>query len=136
MTSYYRTTYQSGIDTTPWAVIKQAACKIKNCIVVLMSQDEYLSYRQIRYWKGVLLPALAKDTGDSVSYWETRLKLLVLPDEFQPEKIEYKGKELIYLPSIKKLSTKKMNQLIEGSVEKLHSWGFTWVTLPNSELRK
>jgi hypothetical protein len=47
------------------------------------------------------------------------------------------GKQVFpVIPSINKLSVKKMNQLIEGSVAKCHEIGKIWVTLPDSSLRK
>ena len=97
---------------------------------------EHITDRQRKWFKGILLPALAKDSGDSVGYWETKLKLAVLPDEFAPFYVPI-GKQIFpVIPSITILSKKKMNILIEGSVDKCHDWGFVWVTLPDKELRK
>ena len=105
-----------------------------------LSPLEYITEQQRRWFKGVLLPALAKDTGDSKEYWETVLKLAVLPDDFQPRAIAH-GKQVIHtIPSITILGKRKMNQLIEGSVQHLREcpdYGdqFQWVTLPDKELR-
>lgn len=96
---------------------------------------EYISYQQIKWWKGVLLPALSKDSGDSVEYWETKLKLAVLPDEFAPQTVAVGNKEYQIIPSITSLSKKKMNQLIEGSVAKCHELDLLWVTLPDTDLK-
>ena len=101
-----------------------------------MTPFEYITNQQIAWWKGILLPALAKDSGDSVGYWETKLKLAVLPDDFAPFYVPL-GKQIFpIIPSITKLSKKKMNVLIEGSVDKCQEWGFVWVTLPDKEKRK
>ena len=97
---------------------------------------EYHTDQQRRWWKGVLLPALAKDTGDSIAYWETKLKLAVMPDKFQPQYHAFGKQVFPVLPSITILSKKGMNILIEGSVDKCREWGFVWVTLPDKELRK
>lgn len=99
-----------------------------------------LSYRQIKWWKGVLLPALSKQTGDTVLYWENHLKTQVMPDDFQPTVYKVNGKDHAVLPSISSLSMKKMNLLVEGTVEHLHDpkiYGnqFTWVTLPDETKR-
>jgi len=99
-----------------------------------------LSYRQVKWWKGILLPALSKQTGDTVLWWENRLKTLVMPDDFQPTIYEVNGKPHAVLPSISSLSMKKMNLLVEGTVEHLHDpkiYGdqFTWVTLPDETKR-
>ena len=110
-------------------------CEVGGILQVL-TPTEYISLQQIKYWKGVLLPALAKDSGDSVEYWETLLKTQVMPDDFTPFYVPIGKQVFPVVPSINKLSIKKMNQLIEGSVAKCHELGLTWVTLPDSELRK
>jgi len=101
-----------------------------------LSPLEYITQQQVRWFKGVLLPALAEDSGDSMGYWETRLKLTILPDDFQPYYVPIGKQVFPVIPSITKLSKRKMNILIEDSVEKCHEWGFLWVTLPAKELRK
>jgi len=106
------------------------------CALQVLTPDKYISYQQIKWWKGVLLPALAKDSGDSVEYWETTLKLAVMPDEFTPFYVPIKKQVFPVIPSINKLSVRKMNQMIEGAVARCHELGLTWVTLPDSELRK
>lgn len=112
---------------------------LKECVpggaLQVLTPLEYISYQQIKWWKGVLLPALSKDSGDSVEYWETKLKLAVMPDEFTPHSVQVRQDLYYIIPSITKLSKKKMNELIEGSVAKCHEWGLTWATLPDSELR-
>ena len=57
---------------------------VPGSIIQLLTPEEYISVQQRKWFKGVLLPALAKDSGDSVEYWETTLKLAVMPDEFIP----------------------------------------------------
>jgi hypothetical protein len=112
---------------------------LKECVVggalQVLSPKEFITHQQIKWWKGVLLPALSKNTGDSIECWETRLKLSVMPDEFKPETVLVGNTEYTRIPSITKLGIKKMNELIEGSVEKCWDWGLSWVTLPDSELR-
>jgi hypothetical protein len=113
-----------------------------------LTAAEYITERQRAWWKGILLPSLAKHTGDSIEYWETRLKLAVLPEEFQPYYVPMGKQVFPVVPSITKLSKKKMTLLIEGSVGHLHDeqqylrgntrYGdeFLWVTLPDPELRR
>ena len=111
-----------------------AECVLGGALKTLSPLD-YITGQQIAWWKGILLPALAKDSGDTVGYWETKLKLAVLPDDFVPFYIPL-GKQIFpIIPSITILSKKKMNILIEGSVDKCHEWEILWVTLPDSELR-
>ena len=121
-----------------WHEIKIACSKHRRYTIDVReySEAKEISYQQIKWWKGVLLPALSKDSGNSVVWWEATLKLNVLPDDFKPEKVEVLGTVAHILPSVKTLSAKKTNKLIEGSLEYLHEQGFTWVTLPDSSLRK
>ena len=101
-----------------------------------MTPFEYITNQQIAWWKGILLPALARDSGDSISYWEAKLKIAVMPKEFEPYYVPLGRQVFPIIPSITKLSKKKMNVLIEGSVDKCQEWGFVWVTLPDKEKRK
>lgn len=112
---------------------------LKQCVpggaLQVLTPSKYITYQQIKWWKGCLLPALSKDTGDSRESWETKLKLAVMPDEFTPRPITIDDQSYSIIPSITTLSVKKMNELIEGAVAKCHEWGLLWVTLPDSELR-
>jgi len=102
----------------------------------VLDAEEYITEQQRRWVKGVLLPALAKDTGDSKEYWETKLKLAVMPDRFKPFYIPMGKQVFPVIPSITILSKNQMGEFIEGSVAKCHEWGILWVTLPDKELRK
>jgi hypothetical protein len=109
--------------------------------IKILDPDDYITEQQRAWFKGVLLRDLSKDTGDSREYWETRLKLAVLPDDFVPFYIPIGKQVFPVLPSITKLSMRKMNMLIEGSVAHLRDGNiygdrFLWVTLPDSTLRK
>ena len=102
---------------------------------------EYITLQQIRWVKGVLLPALSKDTGDSVAVWEARLKRNVMPDDFLPAVIQDGANVYVTLPSITTLGKRKMGEFIKGSVdhlrdEKIYGDRFLWVTLPDETLRK
>ena len=132
-----------AVQDATWQDIIDEAGKHHRSKVTVESYSEAAewSYQQCRWWKGVLLPALAKHTGDSVEYWETRLKLAVLPDDFQPVTVVIEGKLYKYIPSITTLGMKKMNLMVEGSVahlrdERKYGDEFHWVTLPDRDLRK
>ncbi len=115
-------------------------CKPGGAIKVL-DPLEYITYQQIKWLKGVLLPALSNDTGDSVAVWEARLKRNVMPDDFLPTVVQDGTNVYITLPSITTLGKRKMGELIGGSVdhlrdENIYGDKFHWVTLPCKELRK
>lgn len=136
--SVFQGTTINNEPRTAWKAVYAACRKFSRFIVKVdeYNQEKELSDQQRAWWKGILLPALAKDTGESESKWEAILKLSVMPDEFKPVTITVGENGYSFIPSITNLSTKKMSQLIEGSVAKLHDWGFLWVTLPDPELRK
>ncbi len=103
---------------------------------------------QRKWWKGILLPGLADQTGYSVGYWENELKLGVMPDQFQPITTTIDGHEHDHLESITILNRKEMREMIEGSVaylrdekrynkrlQKRFGTMFHWLTLPDKELR-
>jgi len=126
-----------------WDGIQKEAAKHRRSRVIVedFSEAKELSERQLNWWKGVLLPALANHTGDSIAYWETKLKLAVLPDDFQPVTVRLHGKFYTYVPSITILGIAKMSIMVEGSVDHLRDeekYGdeFKWVTLPDPELRR
>ena len=134
---------QAAVQDGTWEDIQKAAAKFKRSRITVESYSEAaeLSLQQLRWIKGVLLPALSKDTGDTVLYWETYLKTAVMPEEFQPKTFTIDGKEFTVIPSITKLSISKMNLFIPGIVEHLHDpkiYGdqFLWVTLPDETKRK
>lgn len=128
----------AAVDNGTWDDIQaEAASHWRSRVTVeSFSEEAEWSEQQRRWWKGVLLPVLAKDSGNSVAYWEKMLKRNVMPDDFPILTDIVDGEVIKSIPSVNTLSMKKMNTLIEGSVEQCHEWGFTWVTLPDSDLRK
>ena len=139
----FKTKRIDGQATADWPAIHLAAAKNEVSVIEVKEYSEAaeISAQQRKWWKGVLLPELAKDTGDTVSVWETRLKLVVMPDEFAPETVTIAGKSYTFIPSITKLSMAKLNKLIEGSVshlrnERIYGDHFLWVDLPDKAKRK
>ena len=127
----------AAVENGTWDDIQAKAASHRRSRVTVESYTEEAEWskQQRRWWKGVLLPALTKDSGNSIAYWEKMLKVNVLPDDFPITTDIIDGDEIKSIPSVNTLSMKKMNILIEGSVEKCHEWGFEWVTLPDPKLR-
>ena len=133
---------KAAVENGKWEDIQAEAAKHRRSRVDVTSYSEEAEWsdQQRKWWKGVLLPALEKHTGDSIAYWETKLKLAVLPDDFAPKTVVIGKKTYNYVPSVSSLSMKKMNLLMEGSVahlrdEDIYGDEFLWVTLPDKELR-
>jgi len=145
MTTYITRTIEghAAVEDAKWQdILDEAASHRRSKVSVeSYSEDAEWSDQQRKWWKGILLPSLAADTGDSVEYWESVLKLAVMPDEFQFITVKVDGSELTYLPSITILGQTKMNAMVKGSVahlheEKIYHGKFLWVTEPIRELRK
>ncbi len=132
-----------AIGDGKWQDVLDEAAKHRRSKITVedYSEAKEWSDQQRKWWKGILLPALADDTGDSETYWEAVLKLAVMPDEFPPITVVVDGKDVTYLPSITILGMTKMNQMVKGSVahlrdETIYHDKFLWVTKPRKELRK
>ena len=110
-----------------------AHCQKGGAIKVL-SPLEHHTDQQRAWFKGVLLPSLAKETGDSVRHWETRIIMELFPHDVTYVAVNNQVCPIV--PSISQYGKNKMKTLIEESVDKCHDWGFSWVTLPDRELRK
>ena len=122
--------------------------------IEVLEPEKYITKQQIAWWKGILLPALSKHSGDSTDWWEAYLKVQVVPEHFACRYVAV-GKEVCrIIPSISSLShTKKgratMTKLIKGSVLHLHDQDmegqpvkkpiykgeYDWVTEPDSTKR-
>jgi hypothetical protein len=133
----------AAVEDGKWDDIEVAAAKHRRSRITVenWTEEREWSDRQRKWWKGVLLPSLAESTGDSLAYWENKLKLAVLPDDFKPIGVQVDVSYFFYLPSITTLGIKKMNIMVEGSVahlrdEKIYGDVFHWVTLPDRDLRK
>ena len=131
-----------GEATGDWKRIFEDAAKNNRSLITIEPYSEAREFtkKQIDWWKGILLPALAED-GNSEEFWETRLKLEVLPDDFQPKYAAINNQMFAIVPSIKSISGKKVELLMKGSVAHLHDesiYGttYSWVTLPDADLRK
>lgn len=122
-----------------WQDLQTYAAQFPSALITVekYSEAKRISLQQIRWWKGVLLPALSKSTGDSIAYWEVYLKLNVMSDEFKPFVVIIGGVAMNAVPSILNLSCEKACILVEGSVDHLRNkCGMDWVELPDAMKRK
>ena len=133
---------QPAVQDGKWDDVKAEAGKHRRSRVTVENWSEAREWsdRQRKWWKGVLLKKLSEATGDSKAYWENKLKLKVMPDEFQPIITQVDSAVYVHLESITKLGAKKMNEMVEGSVahlrdEQIYGDVFHWVTLPDKSLR-
>jgi hypothetical protein len=138
MTQFYGQRTEEGEVLVDWPAVKSAAGQHQRSIITVeeYNRAKIISNQMIRWWKGVLLPALEADTGDHVSIWETRLKLNVDVDYFKPFPVTVQGMAVTIVPSVAGMPMKRAIKLVDGSVAYLHEQGFMWATLPDPTLRK
>ena len=110
-----------------------ASCEAGGAIQIL-SPAQYVTEQQLAWWKGVLVRAVADDTGNSELDQENAFKR-AMPELFPPSISYTDGQRTESFPSIKSLSKKKMSLAVERAVELAHEWGCPWVTLPDPTLR-
>ena len=110
------------------------SCKLGGALKVeVLTPAEYITERQRKWFKGILLPALSESTGDSKRWWEIRLISTIFPQDLTYFAL---NKQVhVVIPSISSFGKKKMSTLIDESVPWCHEWGQTWVTYPDPELR-
>ena len=136
----YRFEYIDNQPCTDWTKIYAEMAKKVKGYVTIQTEQAYISTQQRRWWKGVYLPSLSKDNGESVLEWETRLKLKIMPDKFRPQGMICGKTAYNVIPSITILSNKDMNYMIKESVLWLREGEdgphLDWVTEPDSSLRK
>jgi len=106
----------------------------KGGAIKILNPLEHHTDKQRAWFKGILLPALSKDNGESVRQWEIKLISAIFPDDVQYH--ASKNQVFLVIPSISQYGKRKMTTLIEESVPMCHEWGFTWVNYPDPELRK
>ena len=136
----YHFEWIDGQACTQWREVYAEMEKKGKGYFEVFDEEKYISYRQIKWWKGVLLKELSEYNGESKDEWETRLKFNVMPDKFVPKGVIYNKTAYNLVPSIKTLSVKQMNYMIKESVlwlrEGKNGPHLDWVTEPDSSLRK
>jgi hypothetical protein len=134
----FYTTQIEGEAAGDWEGIQAEAGKHHRALVHVeaCSESRQLSLQQIRWIKGILLPALAEN-GESVLVWENRLKVSIMPEKFIYACI-VDGVAYNCIHSITILNIKETNQFMEQAVELLRNppYDFKWVTLPDKLKRK
>ncbi len=120
---------------TSWAVLPETAKQYPHFAIAILDEDEYLTDRQIRWYKGVCLRQLSDWNGDTPDEWDYRLKTECGAEIFKMLRYECNGKECFRPQSITSKGKKKMTQFIENILSK--SITMDWpVVPPDPELRR
>lgn len=110
-----------GIAQSQWPAIHHEAAKHKNFEILVLNNDEALTERQRRWYKGICLRGLSEWNGDTVDEWDYRLKVECGAEIFTMLKFEYEGMTYWRPESITTKTKKQMTQFIENVL----SWAIT-----------
>lgn len=136
MSEYFQgRTDEQGNALTQWPAIHQEAAKHPRFAIKVMNEDEWMTDRQRRWYKGVCLKGLSEWNGDTVDEWDYRLKVECGSEIFTMLKFKY-GEMTYWRPeSITSKSKKQMTEFIENILST--SITMDWpVYPPDPDLRK
>ena len=107
-------TDEQGKALAMWPTIHFEAAKHKNFEIIVLNEDEAITERQRRWYKGVCLKGLSDWNGETEDEWDYRLKVECGAEIFKMLKYEYEGKEYYRPESITSKTKKQMTEFIEN----------------------
>ena len=107
-----------GQALTQWPAIHHEAAKHPHFVVCVLNEDEAITDRQRRWFKGVCLKGLSDWNGETTDEWDYRLKVECGSEIFAMLKFQY-GDMTYWRPeSITSKGKKQMTQFIENILSK------------------
>jgi len=103
-----------GEARTQWPAVHREASKYPRFVIVVLNEDEDITDRQRRWYKGICLKELSDWNGDSVDEWDYRLKVECGAEIFKMLRFTYEGKEYFRPDSITSKTKKQMTEFIEN----------------------
>ena len=135
MSEYFQGRTEQGIALTQWEAVHLEAAKYPRFAIKVMNEDEWITDRQRRWYKGICLKGLSDWNGDTVDEWDYRLKTECGSEIFKMLEYEFEGKRFFRPQSITSISKKNMTDFIENILSK--SITMDWpVYPPDPDLRK
>lgn len=136
MSKYFQgRTDEQGSALTQWPAIHLEAAKYHRFAIKVMNEDEWITDRQRRWYKGICLKGLSDWNGDTVDEWDYRLKVECGAEIFKMLNFQY-GDLVYYRPqSITSKSKKQMTQYIENILSRAITEDWP-VYPPDPDLRK
>ena len=103
-------TNEQGTALANWPAIHKKAAALKHFVIKVMNEDEWLTDRQRRWYKGICLRGLSEWNGETVDEWDYRLKVECGAEIFKVIEYEYEGKKYYRPESITSKSKKQMTR--------------------------
>lgn len=136
MAEYFQgRTNGQGEALTQWPAIHAEAAKYSRFAIKVMNEDEWMTDRQRRWYKGICLKGLSDWNGDTEDEWDYRLKVECGSEIFKVLKFEYEGMVYWRPESITVKSKKQMTEFIENILSRAITMDWP-VYPPDPDLRK
>jgi len=132
---YFPGKTEQGKALTLWKAVHIEAAKHPHFTIIVLNENEALTERQRRWYRGVCLKGLSEWNGDTVDEWDYKLKVECGSEIFTMLKFQY-GEMVYWRPE--SITTKSKNQMTEF-IENILSRAITmdWpVYPPDPDLRK
>jgi hypothetical protein len=128
-------TDENGVPLTQWPAIQLEAAKFPHFVISVLNEEEAITDRQRRWYKGVCLKGLSDWNGDTVDEWDYRLKIECGSEIFKVPKYTY-GDMVYWRPeSIANKGKKQITEFIENILSKSITEGWP-VYPPDPDLRR
>lgn len=111
-------TDEQGRVLTDWPKVYAECAKYPKFVIKVMNENDYITDRQRRWYKGICLKELSDWNGDTVDEWDYRLKVECGAEIFTMLSFEYGGMKYWRPESITSKSKKQMTQFIENILSK------------------
>jgi hypothetical protein len=144
MPKFFEGETKGGTPQAPWPQIYRECVQHKYFVIKVLTETEYITEQQRKWYKGVCLPFLAarNDHAETIDWWDTEVKSKCKGLAYLKKEgivVEIKLGDEITRVTIGRLTTKgvgkkNMTNFINEilSVSNKEGWG---LTAPNKELR-
>ena len=132
---YFHGHTENGEALTQWPTIHYEAAQYPHFVIVVLNEDEAITDRQRRWYRGVCCKKLSEWNGDTVDEWDYRLKVECGAEIFKMLKFQFNGKEFYRPESITAKGKKQMTDFIENILSMAITKGWP-VYPPDPDLRR
>jgi hypothetical protein len=128
-------TSADGIATAQWPAIHHEAAKYPHFEILVLNEDEAITDRQRRWFKGICCKGLSEWNGETVDEWENRLKAKCGSEIFKVINYNIEGQEYKRFESIANKGKKQITEFIENILSTAITMDWP-VYPPDADLRR
>lgn len=135
MAKHFQGRTVEGEALTQWPAIHYEAAKYPHFEILVLDEDEAITDRQRRWYRGICLKGLSDWSGDTVDEWDYRLKTECGSEIFEMHEYKYQDKVYYRPDSISNKSKKQITDYIENILSKAITENWP-VYPPDPDLRR